>query len=421
MNEKTLTVAIIGCGQRGFHAYGRIMTKHFPDRFRITCLCDIDSKQLSIAGEALGVGAESRFCEDDEFFSCRRADVLIIATQDRDHGWMLIKGLELGYDILCEKPLTSDKEECEAMLRAQKRFGGKVIVCHVLRYAPAFLKAAELLASGEAGKLVCIESIEQVGYSHQAHSFVRGNWRREDETSPMIIAKCCHDLDLLQFYASSRCESVSSTGSLTYFRLENAPEGSADRCDDCKYADTCAYSTKRIYTDTVAAGHPSWMSYVLTEERPLTVENISRAVSGSPYGRCVFRCDNDVVDHQQTVMTFENGVTATLTMTGFVKSGGRIMTFHCTEGEIRLNEEEGYVSLRIFGGKTDTWKISELRVSNAGGHGGGDYGLISTLYDAITGDGDPRTSLAASVESHLMGICAEESRKAGGKLIRVHP
>lgn len=418
--DKVISVAIIGCGQRGREVYSRLMTKFFSDRFKITAVCDTGPEALGIEKERYGIPSENCFDNDNDFFMEKRADFLIVAVQDRDHTWMTIKGLELGYDIMCEKPLTAKREDCINLLEAQKKYGGKVIICHVLRYAPAFVKAAELLDSKAAGDLVCMESLEQVGYSHQAHSFVRGNWRRDDETSPMILAKCCHDLDLIQYYAKSKCVSVSSTGSLTYFKKENAPEGAADRCTECRYRDTCTYSAKVIYTDSVAAGSPCWMAYVITNERPLTVENMTEAIEKGPYGRCAFKCDNNVVDHQQTVMTFENGVTAVLTMTGFVKDGGRIMSFHCTNGEIRLNEEEGYVSLRLFNGENTVWRISDLLSLNGSGHGGGDYGLVESLYGTLTGKTDARTSLEASVESHLMGIAAEESRLEGGKLIYVH-
>ena len=362
------------------------------------------------------------FTDESKFFEKKRADILVIATLDKDHIRQAVKGLELGYDLLLEKPITDEIKECKLILDAQKKYGGKVLVCHVLRYAPAFMKVAELLDNGEIGKLVAIQALEQVEYAHQAHSYVRGNWRRKEDTSAMIIAKCCHDLDLLQFYAKSKCKDISSIGELAYFKPENKPEGAADRCVNCKYKDTCTYSAKKIYVDLwKEKGSPAniWPQNIITVASPLTEEAIYKAIEEGPYGRCVFACDNDVVDHQITQMTFENGVKATLTMTAFTALGGRKMTFFGTDGDIILDEETNTVTLRKFGKPV---KVFDIIINNEGGyaHGGGDEGLVTKLYDVLTGNATNETSLEASIESHLMGIYAEKSRVKGGKLLRIH-
>ncbi len=423
MERKIYSVAIIGVGSRGADVYGSLINK-LNDSFRIVSLCDKKTERLERFGEIFGVEKENRFTDDNEFFAKKRADVIIIATLDNDHVRHTLKALGLGYDILVEKPLTGNREDCEKLLAAQKKYGGKVLVCHVLRYAPAFLKAAELINNGTIGKLVAIDALERVAYWHQAHSYVRGNWRNNAVAMPMILAKCCHDLDLIQYYANSKCETVSSVGDLAYFKPENAPEGAADRCLDCKYCDSCPYSAKRIYIDDPKknGGIPSdsWPTNVLCPA-PVTEEKLLSALKDGPYGRCVFRCDNDVVDHQITLMTFENGVKASLTMTAFTHGGGRRINFHGTLGEIILDEEKNELSVRPFGKEIENINTNSLLVADKGfAHGGGDYGLISTLYDAVSGKGDERTSLSASIESHLMGIAAEESRKQGGKEIKVH-
>ncbi|MGN1095246.1 MAG: Gfo/Idh/MocA family protein [Eubacteriales bacterium] len=417
MAKKIFTVAILGCGTRGTNVYGNII-KCYPEYYRIVAMCDIDYNRMERYHESFGVTKENCFSSEEEFFEEKRADVLIIATQDRDHVRQCIKALSLGYDILLEKPITSERDECEKILEAEKKYGGKVLVCHVLRYAPAFTKAAELIDSGKIGRLVAINATEGVSYWHQAHSFVRGNWRRSDETSPMIIAKCCHDLDLLQYYAGSKCKSISSVGSLTYFTPENAPEGASKRCTECKYIDSCPYSAKRIYIDKLENGKYNWPSQIITPVRPLNDEALYAAIKEGPYGRCVFACDNNVVDHELTTMTFENGVKATLTMTAFTSRCGRSMTFFGTLGEIELSENDDFIKLRRFGEKEISWSLSSLGAE--GGHGGGDNMLIKTMYDILLGNADNRTSLESSIESHLMGICAEESRLAGGKLVYIH-
>jgi predicted dehydrogenase len=194
---KKYTVAIIGVGNRGGDVYGRLLMK-FTDRFTIVSICDRKQDRLDLFGEEFRVDPSLRFLEEDAFFAKKRADLCIIATQDRDHVRHCLKAFALGYDIMTEKPITDIASECEEMLAAQKKYGGRALVCHVLRYAPAFLKASELLKAGAIGRLVSIDATERVAYWHQAHSYVRGNWRCREESTPMILAKCCHDLDLLQ-------------------------------------------------------------------------------------------------------------------------------------------------------------------------------------------------------------------------------
>lgn len=421
MSGKRFTVAIIGCGNRGAETYGKLF-KDNPGQYQIVALCEGNAERLKHYSELFGVGKENLFPDEKEFFEKKRADLLVIATMDADHVRQCVKALELGYDVLLEKPITDKREECEQLLAAQRKYGGKVLVCHVLRYAPAYVKVTELLNAGAVGKLVAIQAIEQVGYWHQAHSFVRGNWRCREETAPMILAKCCHDLDLLQFFAKSRCKSLSSVGDLVYFKPENAPEGAAKRCLDCKLQDTCPYSAKRIYFELWKRDNyldMIWPHCQITSEYPLSAEVITRALRNGPYGRCVYHCDNNVVDHQLTQMTFENGVKATLTMTGFTANGGRIIKFCGTLGEVVLDEEADYITVKPFGGTEETIQISSL-IQGGYGHGGGDTGLVNKLYEILCGKSENETSLEASIESHLMGICAEESRLAGGKLVYVH-
>ena len=417
---RIFTVAILGVGARGGDVYGRIMAT-LPEKFKITALCDLREERLSFYGEEFSVPKENRFNTEEEFFLEKRADALIVATQDADHVRHAIKAFELGYDILLEKPITDSIKEAKRLLAAQKKHGCKALVCHVLRYAPAFVKASEVLESGAIGRLITITALERVGYWHQAHSFVRGNWRTTKYTAPMILAKCCHDLDLLQHYAKSKCKSVSSLGDLIHFRSENAPEGASDRCTQCKYIDTCPYSAKRIYIDMWKSdGSPEdkWPYDIITQA-PHDEKKLTDAIENGPYGRCVFACDNDVVDHQLTNIAFENGVKATLTMMAFTHDGGRRITFFGTEGELILEEQADSLTLKKFGEKPET---IEFHTENIAGyyHGGGDYYLIEELYEALSGKDNPATSLEASIESHLMGIYAEKSRIKNGKTYKIH-
>lgn len=420
MENKIFTVAIIGVGARGANAYGW-QINDASDKFNIVALCDLRQERLDIFGKKFNVPEENRFLDEKEFFKEKRADVLLIATPDCDHVRHCLKAFELGYDIMMEKPITDKREECEAVLAAQKKYGGKALICHVLRYAPAFVKVAEMIDEGKIGKLVAINALERVQYAHQSHSYVRGNWRNTNDSAPMILAKCCHDLDLLQYYAKSKCKSISSVGDLCFFVPENAPEGATDWCVDCPHADSCPYSAKAHYiTRWKNVGSPEnlWPYNVVVTE-PVTENKLLDAISTGPYGRCVFRCDNNVVDHQLTDMTFENGVKASLTMTAFTRNSGRRIHFFGTMGELVLDEESDSISYLPFGKEMETTPINVLSEQGYG-HGGGDVFIIHNLYDILCGKGTQTTSLEASIESHLMGICAEESRKMGGALVKVH-
>ena len=348
---KGFTVAILGCGSRGAETYGRIMQSQ-SEKYKIVALCEKNEERLNKYSDIFEVEKQNCFTLEEEFFNEKRADLIVIATQDADHVRHCISALKLGYDVLLEKPITSSREECEKLLLAQETFGGKVLVCHVLRYAPAFIKVKELITAGEIGSLVSIQALEQIIYWHIAHSYVRGNWRDTTKTSPTILAKCCHDLDLLQYYAGAKAKSVSSMGSLFHFKKQNAPKDCAIRCVDCKYVNDCPYSAKRIYIDRwkETGSLPNvWPFNVLTSEIPLTEENLFNAIKTGQYGRCVYCCDNNAVDNQITNVAFENGVTASLSMMGFTGEGGRIMRFFGTHGEIVLDECAEILEIKRYG------------------------------------------------------------------------
>ena len=420
MDKKIFKVAIIGVGSRGGESYGLLLNK--DKRFKISSLCDIRKIRLEQYKKIFNVPDNEVFLDEEDFFKKKRGDILIIATQDRNHVRHALKALKLGYDILLEKPITPIKSEAIKLLEASKKYHQKVLVCHVLRYAPTYVKVKQLLDDKVIGDLVNIEALEQVAYWHQAHSFVRGNWRSSKETSPMILAKCCHDLDLLQYYANSKCKTVSSFGELSFFNKEHQPKGASNSCSSCKYLKTCPYSAYRVYVERwKEAKKPKsmWPQNVVCPSIDLNEQAIIKAYNKSNYGSCVFKCDNDVVDHQVASMVFNNGVTATLTMTAFTSHGGRIYRFHGTYGDIVLDEDNAILSIRRFGEKDKNIPFSSLLDIN-GGHGGGDAHLINDLYNMVLGKCQIKTALEASIESHLMAYAIEESRQANGKNILVH-
>lgn len=426
MEKKVITISIIGVGARGGEAYGRYIHAS-KDRFKIISLCDVNEYRLKKYGETFEVPEEERFVSEDVFFEKKRSDILLIGTMDRLHVRQAVKALDLGYDLLLEKPISDDAEELKMLTAKAKEKGAMVMVCHVLRYNIMVKKIKSLLDEGAIGRLISMDQTENVGYWHQAHSFVRGNWRNREQTTPMIMQKCCHDLDLIQYFIGSRCDSVASMGSLSYFKAENRPEGAADRCLDCKYKDECKYSAKRIYIDGWnQGGRQEVFPYnLITDVLPLTEEALLTSLRETNYGKCVFACDNNVVDNQTTIMQFENGVTATLKMEGFTARGGRDFRFFGTEGELEIIEDDRKIILRRFMEEPKVWEVNklvdELGGQGAGGHGGSDYRMIDSLYNVYTTDKlNATSSIERSVESHYMALAAEKSRLEGGRLINLN-
>lgn len=414
-----ITVSIIGVGSRGGHTYGTYMNTQ-KDKFQLVSLCDVSQTRLQLFGDAFGILPENRFLDEDLFFAVKRSQLLVISTLDQDHVRIAKKAIRLGYDLLLEKPIAPTRKECLDLLKEGQKYHAFVMVCHVLRYTVAFAKIRELLDQRVIGDLVMIDHIEQVGFRHDAHSYVRGNWRNTKETSPMILAKSCHDMDLLRYFTQSRCKTISSVGDLVHFRKENRPPEATERCLQCPLQDSCPYSAKLIYLDGFAksADPQGWPFNVLATGN-LTLDVLAKALTEGPYGRCVYDCDNDVVDHQAVMMSFENGVKATFRMTAFTKYGGRLIRFYGTKGELELDETAGEIRIRPFLGNDQVLRIQDLSPGTSG-HGGGDDRMIDALYATLTNQsGKIETSLKDSLESHLMAFAAEESRLKGGKQIRI--
>lgn len=400
------TLVLIGAGARGM-TYARLIQK--STSARIVAVAEIKADRRERAMHELGLTADAMYNHADDLLAAGRlADACIIATQDRDHYDEAVKALNLHYDLLLEKPVSPSADECVHIARLAREKGCRVAVCHVLRYAPFFVALKKIIDSGEMGRVMEIQHNENIGNFHMAHSFVRGNWRNSEEACPIILAKSCHDLDLLVWLTGSRCESVASFGDLTYFKEENAPAGSTDRCLDCPVAKECRYDVRKTYLENLG----SWPTDTLTLDQ--TEEGVLKALREGPYGRCVYRCDNDVCDHQVTLLRFENGVTATFNLSAFTNRVARTMKIMCEHGEIRASETAGCIEVIPFAStgvaQTNARVIYPARGGK--GHGGGDEGIVNALLDMLESDGaEMSTNIAASIESHLMAEAAERSRR----------
>ena len=397
---------VLGLGSRG-GIYSDILTNK-EENCEIVAVCDYKENKQREAIEKYGVKPENVFSNSEDLFAKGKiADALILASMDKDHYQQALKALELGYDLLLEKPMSPNEQECREIIATAEKYGRKIAVCHVLRYAPFYSVLKGIIDSGEIGEVVTVSQTESVGYWHQAHSFVRGNWRNSDETSPMILQKCCHDFDILRWLVGSPCKKVSSFGSLTHFTKENMPDGAAKRCIDCK-VEHCIYNAVDFYKT-----HPEWFDFIANGEM-----DVEKGMTYLPAGRCVYQCDNNVVDHQVVNMQFENGATAQLTMTAFSEYMKREIHVHGTKGEIIGDMGREILDIYVFKNGYRRVDIKEMGVELAG-HGGGDILLVKEFVDYIKGGDKIRTSAKVSLESHLMAFAAEKSRLSGGLPVEI--
>lgn len=420
---KQITVAIAGCGGRGLDTYA-VVAKKIPDKMKIVAVADMLPERLQKAKQQFSLTDEQCFRTVEEMLESEKlADVLFVCTQDRQHVGHAIPAIRKGYHILLEKPISPSAEECRALLKEAKKYNREVVVCHVLRYTPFYRKVKEVIESGIIGDIVSLQAIENVGYWHMAHSFVRGNWRNTAETSPMILAKCCHDLDILVWLLGQRCREVSSFGDTALFKAEKAPQGAALRCTQgCKVKESCPYDAEKIYLTNpqtgVLHGNVGWPCNVLALYP--TEASITEAIEKGPYGRCVYHCDNDTVDHQIVNMQMENGVTASLTMCAFTSKGHRYLKVMGTMGDIEADMGANTIEVCRFGDQPQIIDVTKLS-DDFSGHGGGDVKMVKEFIEYLANEENKKmcSNLEESLESHYVALAAEESRIAQGKSVCV--
>lgn len=400
-----MKLAVIGTGQRGM-IYARYAYK--KRGVEIVAIVDIDKKKRVAAAREFQVPQDMLFDNTNDFYNKGKiADAIILATMDRDHYKHVMPAIDLGYDILLEKPISPDIQECLKIQENAHKNNVKIVVCHVLRYTQFFSKIKQIIDSGELGKIITIQHAENIGNFHMAHSFVRGNWRNSDESSPIIMQKSCHDMDILLWLVDSDCKEISSFGNLSYFKEENAPKGSTSRCLNCPLADKCRFDGRKTYIPVMG----DWPATVLTPDQ--TEEGLLKALREGPYGRCVFRCDNNVCDNQTTNILFKNGVTATFHLSGFTNKMHRTIKIMCENGDIYGDDFDDYITINHYSPNSKyEGKTYKVIVNNEEGfHGGGDYRLTMDFLDALEDRKvELRSSIDRSIESHLMAYAAEQSR-----------
>ncbi len=407
---KPVTAVVVGAGGRGT-TYALFASEN-PGRLKIVGVAEPREWYRSRLAATHGIAPEAVFTDwRDLAARPRMADAAIIATQDQMHVEPAVALAEKGYALLLEKPMAPDEAGCEQIVQAVKRAGVLFGVCHVMRYTTYTQALKKLLDSGAIGQVVSVQHLEPVGYWHQAHSFVRGNWRNSAQSSPMLLAKSCHDLDWLRYIVGERCKSVSSFGSLFHFKRSEKPAEAADalRCTDCAFEPRCPFSALKIYLGRLRSGDTGWPVDVVCPNP--TEAALLEALRTGPYGRCVYECDNDVVDHQVVNLEFAGGQSAVFTMTAFNRAAHRKTRIFGTLGEIYGDGER----LEHFDFLTDQTSVIDTNTLDGGilgGHGGGDYGLMDRFVAAVAA-GDQGLILSGpdeSLETHRMVFAAERAR-----------
>jgi predicted dehydrogenase len=448
--SEPIEAVLIGAGERGANSYAPYAIDH-PEEIRFVAVAEPDAGRRKRFAARHHLPEECCFSSWQEMLQGPRlGTAALVCTQDWQHTAPAEAALKSGYDVLLEKPMATQAAECIRLVEDSELTGHQLYICHVLRYTNHFQKMREIVQSGTLGDVIDVAHRENISYAHMAHSYVRGNWRSRDQSSPMILAKCCHDFDILLWVLGRRCKALSSFGQLTHFRPENAPQGAPEYCmDGCPAAQTCLYNAEFVYLKQT----PLWRSYAdtstgfehamvatylqrprlvraasrvypalreLTEYRgwPNTVvtpdptpENLRTALRKSPYGRCVYRCDNDVVDHQVVAMQFEGGATVTLTMQGHSHTEYRTTRIEGTRGRLQAQFGAGGSWIDVDEHLSDTHTRYDTSDRSGSGHGGGDSRLVAAFVQSLRGDAAAaRTTARMALESHLMAFGAERAR-----------
>lgn len=406
-----IRMVVLGAGDRGrtYAAYA----KAFPERVKVVGVADIDPVARQAMAEAHGIPPEMQWGDWSEAVAAKPdCDVMAITMPDAVHVEPAVACLDLGYHLLLEKPMARTWEACERLAaKVHEAKDRLVLLGHVLRYTVYFRKLQELIRTKAIGEVVSIQHFEPVAYMHAAHSFCRGNWGNTQRATPMILQKCCHDFDQFVWWLGRRCTGVSSFGNTFHFNAAHRPAGAADRCTACPEAieRRCPYSAKKIYLERHDYRYP------FVDKSDAAME---RLIAESPYGRCVYACDNDAVDHQIVNLQFEGGVTVSHQMESYTYTGGRETKVFGTHGEIVGDNRK--ITVHHFDTRTtEVWdSVLEAGMAQGSGHGGGDFGLMDELVRLLT-QGDPSEYTAVfdvSLESHRIAFAAEESRRQNGAL-----
>lgn len=410
ISKDVVTFSIIGAGARSTN-YVKALEQRYPGKFKIVAIAEPHDAKREMFVQKYSIPRENVFKDYREFNKQDRlSDVVIIGTLDDMHFEPAVSALEKGYDLILEKPISMNLKETIAVGDVASKYPNQMVaVCHVLRHSPFFAKLKEIVDSKELGNIVDIQHTENIGYYHFAHSYVRGNWRNTDVAAPISVAKTCHDFDLLLYLLGEdiHCEYISSMGELTFFNHNHYDETRmAKNCRNCSLEKTCPYSSTTIYTEEM-------ITAVVFDKR--TTELFLANIDALGYGRCVFACDNNVPDHQVTIMKFTNGIHASFNMTAFSPNISREIKICCEYGEIMGDEHTSEIKITKFGEAPKTIVVPK----GSSGHNGADAEFITNFMESYLNGKKFSSAIKDSIESHVVAFAAEDSRKRNGEHIHI--
>lgn len=409
--DEKMTISVVGAGSRA-GAYLNALEANYHGLFNVVAIAEPRKSQRDYYQAKYNLTDNMIFNDYEEFVKQPRlSDVVIIATLDDKHYVPAMKAIEAGYDVILEKPISMSLEEVIEIGKLGEKHPDQLIaICHVLRHSLFFKKLKEIVDSKVLGNVVDIQHNENVGYFHFAHSYVRGNWRNTDIAAPFVVAKSCHDMDMMLYLLGDKhCKQLSSMGNLTFFNHDHYDSKlMAPRCSECKIESKCPYSALQIYRSGKIR------SVVFDNS---SMENLIKDLSTSNYGRCVFACDNNVPDHQVTILEFEGGVHATFNLSAFSNKIHRSIKIMCEYGEIRGLETTKEIEITRFG--SEEKEIIKTETLN-GGHGGADTSFVKGFMDTYLYNKPFNSTLSMSIESHVMAFAAETSRLNNGEVVNIN-
>lgn len=397
-----MKLILIGAGNRGMEVYAHWIKMNHPDA-QFMAMADPNINKRTRFSRDFNVPIEMCFDSWEALLKIDKlADAAIIATQDFMHYEPTMLALTKGYHVLLEKPISGSKKELISLREHAKEQKRILSIAHVLRYSDFFGQIKHLLDEKIIGDLKSIQHQENIGYYHYAHSFVRGPWHRSDLANPIILAKACHDMDLMVWYANSKCKQVSSFASQNTFIPKNKPANVTSRCSmDCPHAKTCNYEVNQLY----ALEKAQHLANIIKNE----FGSLEKGLRESDYGRCVYDMDNDVMETQTTLLEFENGVHVSFHLSAFTDEISRYLHLMGTEGEIRGNTLTRTIIIKRYDESDE--RVIKIGESDSL-HEGGDAGIVKGFIEEIQANNvdNGRTSVDKSIMSHLMSLAAESSR-----------
>lgn len=394
-------VAVIGAGVRGTYAYAPYILER-SDLCEIVAVAENKQGRRDLFSKIYNLKEEFVFESAEKFFEYEKiADAVIITTNDDRHYNHTKLALEKGYHVLLENPLANSLDRLVHLEELSEKYNDKIFMtCYVLRYTQFFSKLKEIIDSKELGELVSIQYNENIGYWNFAHSYVRGNWRNSSDTGPIILTEGCYGMDILLYLTGSKCRKIASFGKLKHFNIDSFKSTMSENCYSCS-EEYCPYSCKKIYLENTSILNNS------VHINP-TRENLNNILKEGPYGRCVYRCDNNVIDNMVNIIEFENDVTATFNLYAFTKECNQRIKLIFTNGEVDGSFKDNEIRIKKFGQE----EVLINTYNNNLGHNEGNINLIKSFIKSVS-EGNIncyRNNIKEAIESHVMAFAAEYSR-----------